>query len=85
MRHFAIIFSLVVSAIAFGQTPINVTPANNNTTFSTCNGFIIDSGGQGGSGYSNNENITITICPDTPGDIMNIVFNLFALSTTLPT
>jgi gliding motility-associated-like protein len=82
MRHFAIIFSLVVSAIAFGQTPINVTPANNNTTFSTCNGFIIDSGGQGGSGYSNNENITITICPDTPGDIMNIVFNLFALSTT---
>ena len=56
--------------------------ASNNQTFNTCNGFIIDSGGQGGSGYSNNETVVVTICPDTPGDIISVVFNLFQLSTT---
>ncbi len=56
--------------------------ASNNQTFNTCNGFIIDSGGQGGPGYGNNETVIVTICPDTPGDIISIVFNLFQLSTT---
>lgn len=50
-------------------------------TFSTCNGFIIDSGGQGGTGYSNNEVSTITLCPDTPGEIISVTFNLFSLNT----
>jgi gliding motility-associated-like protein len=59
-----------------------MTPANNNQTFNTCNGFLIDSGGQGGTGYGNNESIVITICPDTPGEIISIVFNLFALDPT---
>ncbi len=62
--------------------PISFAPASNGQTFNTCNGFIIDSGGQGGMGYSNGENITITICPDTPGEIISIVFNLFSLSLT---
>ena len=75
-------FSLLISFSSFSQLPISFSPVNNNTTFNTCNGFIIDSGGQGGPGYSNNENITITICPDTPGDIISIVFNLFSLDGT---
>lgn len=66
----------------FAQTPIVVSGASNNSTVSTCFGFLIDSGGQGGSGYSNNEDVTITICPDTPGDIISVVFNLFNLSLT---
>jgi len=61
---------------------IDFTAANNNSTFNTCNGFIIDSGGQGGTGYGNNENVTITICPDTPGEIISVVFNLFNLDGT---
>ncbi len=73
---------LLISGSAFSQAPINMTPANNNQTFNTCNGFLIDSGGQGGPGYSNNESIVITICPDTPGEIISIVFNLFALDPT---
>jgi len=73
---------LVFSATSFAQTPVNMTPANNNQTFNTCNGFLIDSGGQGGPGYGNNENIVITICPDTPGEIISIVFNLFDLDPT---
>ncbi len=79
-----IFYSFLFSAVVFccfSQTDIDFTSANNNTTISTCNGFIIDSGGQGGSGYGNNENITITICPDSPGNIISVVFNFFQLST----
>ena len=61
---------------------IDFTAVNNNATFNTCNGFIIDSGGQGGTGYGNNENVTITICPDTPGEIISVVFNFFNLDGT---
>lgn len=68
--------------IGFGQTTISFSAGSNNQTFSTCNGFIIDSGGQGGPGYSNNEDVTITVCPDTPGDYISVVFNLFDLNTT---
>ncbi|MBI3238018.1 MAG: hypothetical protein HYZ43_04095, partial [Flavobacteriia bacterium] len=78
----SIIAFFVVSMAAFGQqTNITFGPAVSGQTFSTCNGFIIDSGGQGGPGYSNGETSIITICPGTPGDIVSVVFNLFALST----
>lgn len=73
---------LLIGGRAFAQMPISFAAASNGQTFNTCNGFIIDSGGQGGPGYSNGENVTITICPDTPGEIISIVFNLFALSLT---
>ncbi len=83
-------FSLLLSTLALffigvnshAQMAIDMTPANDGMTFSTCNGFLIDSGGQGGTGYGNNESIVITICPDTPGEIISIVFNLFALDPT---
>lgn len=77
-----VLLVLLISGFSMAQAPINMTPANNNQTFNTCNGFLIDSGGQGGPGYSNNESIVITICPDTPGEIISIVFNLFALDPT---
>lgn len=64
------------------QTQIDFTPANNGQTFSTCSGFIIDSGGQGGTGYSNNETTVITICPNIPGEIISVVFNFFNLDLT---
>ena len=48
----------------------------------TCNGILYDTGGQGASGYQNNESFTITICPDVPGDVVTLVFNNFSLSTT---
>ena len=38
-----------------------------NGTVNTCVGAFLDSGGQGAGGYSNNEDITYTICPDVPG------------------
>lgn len=77
----SIFFCLGFITSSWAQLPINFIPANNNTTINTCNGFIIDSGGQGGPGYGNGENVTITICPDTPGEIISIDFTLFDLST----
>lgn len=74
---------LLLSTTTFSQqTQIQMNAAANNQTFNTCNGFIIDSGGQGGPGYGNNESIVITICPDTPGEIISVVFNLFDLDLT---
>ncbi|MDG1334403.1 MAG: PKD domain-containing protein [Crocinitomicaceae bacterium] len=77
--------ALLILMFSFGaaaQMQIPFAPASNLQTFSTCNGFIIDSGGQGGPGYSNNESTIITICPDTPGEIISVVFNLFSLDLT---
>ncbi|MDX2360426.1 MAG: PKD domain-containing protein [Crocinitomicaceae bacterium] len=85
MKLRTLLFSLLAMLVSFGikaQMPIDFSPINDGMTFNTCNGFIIDSGGQGGPGYSNNESTVITICPDTPGEIISIVFNLFSLDPT---
>lgn len=79
---FLFLISIFQFHFGFGQTQISFSAASNGQTFNTCNGFIIDSGGQGGAGYGNNENTTITICPDNPDDIIAVVFNFFNLSTT---
>lgn len=52
--------------------------ADGNIT--TCVGAIVDSGGQGAVGYSNNENYTATICSDTPGQSISLSFVTFNLS-----
>ena len=80
-NFFLTLISLVFCTLSYSQTQINFNAANNNQTVNTCNGFIIDSGGQGGPGYGNSENVTITICPDTPGEIISIDFGLFNLNT----
>lgn len=74
------LFALSTFSPLFAQLQIPFSPASNGQTFNTCSGFIIDSGGQGGTGYSNNENTTITVCPDVAGDFISVVFNLFNLS-----
>jgi gliding motility-associated-like protein len=80
-RLFIFACLLGVNTLFSQQTPIDVIAGNDGQTFITCNGFIIDSGGQGGSGYSNGEDVTFTICPDNPDDIVNVIFNLFDLDT----
>jgi gliding motility-associated-like protein len=78
----ALVICLIASSYVQAQMQIDVTPANNLQTFNTCNGFIIDSGGQGGPGYSNNETTIITICPDVAGQVISVIFNLFQLDLT---
>jgi gliding motility-associated-like protein len=77
-----LIASIFLSCFAHSQLQIDLAPINTGQTFNTCNGFIIDSGGQGGPGYSDNETTVITICPDIPGGIVYVTFNLFALDLT---
>lgn len=77
----------LITAYSFGQTQLDFAPAADGTTYMTCNGFVIDSGGQGGPGYSNNENYEITICPDTistgdPSLYITVTFNFFQLDGT---
>lgn len=45
----------------------------------SCQGVLFDSGGQGASGYQNNENYTFTLCPDVPGNVIYLTFSNFAL------
>ncbi|MBK8499175.1 MAG: proprotein convertase P-domain-containing protein [Flavobacteriales bacterium] len=52
-----------------------------NGTVNTCVGAFLDSGGQGAGGYSNNEDITYTICPDVPGGAISINWITSNLST----
>ncbi|RNC83585.1 MAG: PKD domain-containing protein, partial [Winogradskyella sp.] len=51
-----------------------------NGTFNQCTDMFYDSGGPSGI-YSSNENFTLTICPDTPGDSVSLNFTSFNTET----
>lgn len=59
----------------------------NGGDVSTCSGALLDSGGQGGSGYGNNEHFIITICPGVPDSSISLSFIIFNLSAagSIPT
>jgi gliding motility-associated-like protein len=50
-----------------------------NGIFTTCEGTVSDDGG--GNPYSDTP-YTMTICPDTPGDVIKLSFNSFLLQTS---
>jgi gliding motility-associated-like protein len=41
-----------------------------------CGGNLVDSGGTTGN-YGNNENVSTTVCPVTPGDLVTVTFTAF--------
>lgn len=45
---------------------------------SVCGSVVYDTGGPGGS-YTNNQNYTVTYCPDLPGEVVTINFNSFSV------
>ncbi|WP_445456615.1 T9SS type B sorting domain-containing protein [Flavobacterium sp. HNIBRBA15423] len=66
--------------------PSDISDWSNASTFTTapdyCAGdHFFDSGGPSGT-YAANENITTTICPDTPGTTVVAFFNSFNLDTS---
>ncbi len=76
--HIAFIFiALFIFTPIFGQQQINMQTGY----FEQCSGGFLDSGGGGGA-YQNNENFTLTICPDNPGDVIGIDFLTFTLDPT---
>ena len=70
--------AMCIAYLGWGQTTVLMSDG----TASTCNGILYDTGGIGAAGYSNNEYFVLTICPDTPGDVVTLDFISFALSTT---
>ena len=45
-----------------------------------CIGALLDTGGEGGAGYSDNEDFVTTICSDIPGQAISLSFIIFNLS-----
>jgi len=84
------IFALLFTFFAYFGFSQNVDyvmdPAiqgSNIDTISGCSFTIYDTGGTGAGGpYGNNENFTLTICPNVPGDIISIVWTIFNLDPT---
>ena len=80
-KFLPLLFLTFFASYAFGQQDCNV-PGNycmSSTTISTCTGSLFDAGG--GSPYPD-ANYTMTLCPDTPGDVIQLDFSAFALQTS---
>lgn len=67
---------LLAAIPAVSQTIVMGTQSSVNT----CGGLFVDSGGNN-AGYSPNESSTITICPDLPGDYIQLNFSGVDIST----
>ena len=75
MKNFLLSFVVVCTAV-------NTLSAQDifmsNGSFSQCTGFLFDSGGQDNN-YANNEEYTLTLCPDStePGAAVELDFSTF--------
>lgn len=79
--------ALSFASLFIGTAAAQVTYSITEGAINACSGALLDSGGQGASGYSNNENITAVICADTPGESISLQWFTANLSTagTAPT
>lgn len=68
MKKLLLFISLIASYSAISQEYLM-----QNGTVNTCSGTFYDSGGSGGN-YSNNESLVFTICPDNPGQLIQLDF-----------
>lgn len=74
-------FILIVALLLWGGVSFGQNITMQSGFFEQCSGSFLDSGAGGGS-YQNNENFTLTICPDNPGDVVGVDFILFNLDQT---
>ena len=66
---------LILTCLVF-QFSIGQDISMTNGTFNQCSGVFTDSGGASGA-YGNNEDFTLTICPDVAGDAIQLDFTAF--------
>ncbi|MFP4847295.1 PKD domain-containing protein, partial [Winogradskyella sp. PE311] len=71
MKHLLTIIFLAISLTLLGQD-INMQ----TTTVDQCGGTFFDSGGEFGN-YGNDENFVLTICPENPGQKIQLDFSAF--------
>jgi gliding motility-associated-like protein len=79
-QHYAILFLFTLNIFGFSTLKAQQITMQNGY-FEQCGGGFLDSGA-GGASYTDNENFTLTICPDVPGDVVGVDFILFNLNTT---
>ncbi len=79
-----LLFLLFMLAAPCAQGQVFLINGGNVTT---CGGALLDSGGEGGSGYGDNENYVMTICPADADSAISLAFVIFNLSAagTVPT
>lgn len=75
-RSIALGLVLLTGLVSRAQVIFNIADGD----VVTCGGAMVDSGGEGGTGYSDNETITATICPDQPGEAISLNTVIFDLS-----
>lgn len=76
---FTFLFIISISVLSYGQIYL-LNNTINNTTINTCAGTFYDSGGSTNN-YGNNENFTVTFCPNqaNAGIELNFPFSSFQL------
>lgn len=67
-----------VATISCSSTPLPPGISMSNGSINTCGATFYDNGGASGN-YSNSQNLTYTICPDTPGAFVSAAFTSFNL------
>ena len=77
MKKILLLTVLLLSAFTISAQNLTMQ----NGSFTRCSGNFFDSGGNAGD-YGANELFTITICPTTPGDAVQLDFNQWDVEAT---
>lgn len=80
MKRFLLLLLFFGSQVFYGQGNPGETPVLlQDGTVNVCSGVLYDTGGFAGN-YENNQDITMTICPDEPGGVIKLDFTMFLLA-----